>query len=72
MFKLNVILCATVFRHMRFYKNWGALLGRALWAGFIRRDVSLQCKDVLGFFLTLGAPQHLRLCFDFCAISDVL
>lgn len=65
MFELNVTVCAAVFKPICSCESGP---GRRRWARFISRDATLQCKDVSSF-LTLGAPQHLHLCFHFRAIS---
>lgn len=65
MFELNVTVCAAVFKPVCFVKaGLDGVGGPGLSVG------TRHCNAKMFFsFLTLGAPQHLHLSFDFRAIS---
>lgn len=72
MFELNVTLCATVFKHMCFYINRRGLFWRAGWGGAYQQGRVTAMERHLFLLLTSGALQHLHLCFDISAISDIM
>lgn len=70
-FGLNVTECAAAFKPICFYKSSCGCVG-----GLCGPDLSVGTQHcnakVFPPFLTLGAPQHLHVCFDFCAICYML